>query len=167
VELLIVRHAIAEDREAFAATGQEDALRPLTAGGARKMRRAARGLHEIVPSVDLIVSSPFVRASETADILRREFDIDEVEFADVLKPETALSDTARSLERYDEDTVVIVGHEPHLGRLVTYLVSGVDRSALALKKGAVCLVDFEGRPRKGSGRLVWAMPPSVLRDLAG
>ena len=167
MELLIVRHAIAEDREVFAATGREDALRPLTAEGTRKMKRTARGLHEVGPSIDVVVSSPFTRASETAEILRREYDLDRVETARELEPGTALSDVATWLGQLDQNVVAIVGHEPQLGRLVTYLVTGSEQSGVELKKGGVCLVEFEDKPSAGSGRLAWAIPPGILRDLAG
>ena len=167
MELLVVRHAIAEDREAFAATGRDDGLRPLTADGARKMRRTARGLHEVVPSVDAIVSSPLVRASETAEILRREYEMDDVHTVDILAPGTAVPDMVAWLASQDRDVLLIVGHEPELGRLVTYLVSGIDHPGVDFKKGGACLVQFDTQPGAGSGRLLWAMPPSLLRDLAG
>jgi phosphohistidine phosphatase len=167
VELLIVRHAIAEDREVFAATGREDALRPLTAEGTRKMKRTARGLREVVPSIDVLVSSPFTRANETAEILRREYDLDRIETARELEPGTALNDLATWLGELDQSVVAIVGHEPQLGRLVTYLVTGSERSGVGLKKGGACLIEFEGKPRAGGGRLAWAIPPGILRDLAG
>ena len=167
MELLVVRHAIAEDREVFAATGREDALRPLTAEGTRKMKRTARGLREVVPTIDMLVSSPFTRANETAEILRREYDLDRVETARELEPETALNDVATWLGQLDHNVVAIVGHEPHLGRLVTYLITGSERPGVELKKGGACLIEFEGKPRAGSGRLAWAIPPGILRDLAG
>jgi phosphohistidine phosphatase len=167
VELVIVRHAIAEERDAFAESGRDDALRPLTADGARKMRRASRGLHEVLPSVDAIVSSPLVRAKETAEILRREYEMDDVRVADVLEPGTPVRDVANWLAKHDGKVVMIVGHEPQLGRLVTYFVSGIDRSSVDLKKGSACLIEFDATPAAGAGRLRWAIPPSVLRDLAG
>jgi len=167
VELLIIRHAIAEDREVFAATGGDDALRPLTAEGTRKMKRTARGLREVVSNIDVLVSSPFTRANETAEILRREYDLDRVETARELEPGTALDDVATWLGQFDQNVVAIVGHEPQLGHLVTYLVTGSERSGVELKKGGACLIDFEGKPSAGRGRLVWAIPPGILRDLAG
>jgi len=167
VELLIVRHAIAEDREVFAATGRDDALRPLTAEGIRKMKRTARGLHEVVPSIDVLISSPFARANETAEILRREYDLDRVETARELEPDTSLSDVATRLGQLDHRVVAIVGHEPHLGRLVTYLIAASERSGVELKKGGACLIEFEDKARAGGGRLTWAIPPGILRDLTG
>ena len=167
MELLIVRHAIAEDREVFAATGREDGLRPLTAEGTRKMKRTARGLREVVPNIDLLISSPFTRANETAEILRREYDLDRVETARELEPGTALDDVATWLGQLDQNVVAIVGHEPQLGCLVTYLVTSSERSGVELKKGGACLIEFDGKPRAGRGRLLWAIPPGILRDLAG
>jgi phosphohistidine phosphatase len=167
VRLLIVRHAIAEDREAFAASGGDDAVRPLTANGARKMRRTARGLHELVPTIDVLVASPLTRAQETAEIIRGEYAIDRIETTDALLPQTALDETVQWLTRYSDGVVAVVGHEPHLGRLVTYLMAGVDRPGVELKKGGASAIDFEGAPKVGGGTLVWSVPPGMLRDLNG
>jgi len=167
VQLLVVRHAIAEDREAFAATGRDDALRPLTAVGARKMKKTARGLKELVPSIDVLITSPFVRAAETAEIVRREYDLAQVETSRALEPNAALVNLIVALERYEQGVVAVVGHEPHLGHLVTYLVTGIERSGVELKKGGACLIEFDGPPKAGAGCLRWSVPPGVLRDLAG
>jgi len=168
MELLVVRHAIAEEREAFAATGQDDSLRPLTADGRRKMRRAAQGLRRLVPSIDLLASSPFTRAADTAEIVRAEYAMDGVQTTDVLEPETPVRKVVAWLARLEPSSVVaIVGHEPQLGRLVTHLLCGGDRTAIELKKGGACLLDLDEAVRAGGARLVWSVPPSVLRDLAG
>jgi len=167
MELLVVRHAIAEDREAYAASGRDDALRPLTARGARKMRRAARGLRELVPAIDVLVTSPLTRASETAEIIRRAYKLDAIETAPVLQPSSVLDDVVSWLARFETGVVGIVGHEPQLGRLVTCFLTGTDRSAVELKKGAACLIEFEERPGAGKGTLIWSVPPRTLRGLAG
>src|SRR5580692_8521046 len=75
LDLLIVRHGPAGDRDEWAASGKDDDERPLTARGIREMRRAARGLRRLVGSVDAIGTSPLVRARETAEILGRAFDV--------------------------------------------------------------------------------------------
>ena len=167
MQLLVIRHAIAEDRDVFAASGQSDAERPLTAEGARKMRRAARGLHQIVPAIDVLVSSPLTRANETAEILRREYEIACIESAEALQPDVALDDVVAWMAKYRAGVVAIVGHEPQLGRLVTYLISGVDHAGVELKKGGASMIDFEGKPEKGAGVLRWSIPPGRLRDFAG
>jgi phosphohistidine phosphatase len=167
VELLVVRHAIAEDREAFAATGRDDALRPLTAEGAKKMRKTARGLHTLVQSIDVLASSAFTRANETAEILRREYGLDQIETTRVLEPTAALDEVVAWMARYDQGLVAVVGHEPQLSKLVTYLVTGTEGSAVEMKKGGACLIEFDGAPKVGAGVLKWAISPGILRDLAG
>jgi len=166
MKVLVIRHAIAEDREVFAESGRDDAMRPLTAEGARKMRRAARGLRRIVPVIDELVASPLTRASETAEIVRREYDIDRVETADVLRPGTSPDGVVSWLAQRNAGMVALVGHEPDLSRLTTYLVSGTLRSAVQLKKGGASLISFEDRPSAGAGCLIWSVPPGILRDLA-
>lgn len=73
MQLLIIRHAVAVDRDDF--TGDDDDLRPLTADGRRKMRRIATGLHRITARPDLLVTSPLVRARQTADIVGEAYDM--------------------------------------------------------------------------------------------
>ena len=167
MELLVIRHAIAEDKEAYAASGRDDALRPLTARGARRMRRAARGLRELVGAIDVLVTSPLTRANQTAEIVRRAYKLDGIETAPALQPSAPLDDVVAWLSRFETGVVGIVGHEPQLGRLVTCLLTGWDGSAVELKKGAACLIEFDERPAVGKGRLIWALPPRALRSLAG
>ena len=167
MQLVVIRHAIAEDREAFATSGRSDAERPLTAEGVRKMRRTARGLHHVVPAIDVLVASPLTRANETAEILRREYDIECIDTADVLQPDVALDDVVSWMAKYTAGVVAVVGHEPQLGRLVTYLVSGADTPGVELKKGGASMIEFDGKPTPGAGRLRWSIPPGMLRDFAG
>ena len=69
MQVLVVRHAIAEQREEFAPTGKDDSQRPLTHDGRRKMRRGAVGLRAVVPAIDVLATSPLLRAVQTAEIL--------------------------------------------------------------------------------------------------
>ena len=69
MQVLVVRHAIAEQREEFARTGKDDSQRPLTHDGRRKMRRGAVGLRAVVPAIDVLATSPLLRAVQTAEIL--------------------------------------------------------------------------------------------------
>ena len=69
MNVLVIRHAIAEDRDVFARTEKDDDERPLTDEGRKKMARGAQGLHTLVPKLDLIASSPLVRAQQTAAIV--------------------------------------------------------------------------------------------------
>jgi phosphohistidine phosphatase len=116
--------------------------------------------------IDTLVSSPFTRAFDTAEIVRREYQIERVETNRALEPTVSVADAVAALQSYSANILAIVGHEPQLGRLVTYLVSGLDRSAIELKKGSACLIEFEGIPSAAAGMLVWSIRPMVLRRLA-
>ena len=165
MRLLVVRHAIAGDRDAFAASGQDDSLRPVTASGARKMKRGVRGLRTLVPQIDLLAASELTRAAETAEIIRAGYDLDAVTTVRELAPDRGVEEVAKWLSTTSDDVVAIVGHEPQLGRLVSFLVGAGDISAVELKKGGACLLELDDRPAAGTARLLWSVPPRVLRRL--
>ena len=167
MKLLIVRHAIAMDRDEFVATGQSDDLRPLTAAGRRRMRSVAKGLAStVVP--DLIATSPLTRAMETAAILGRAYDVKVGAKVDALRPESPPDELiAWARTQPADSTVAVVGHEPHLSQLVAWLTTGRRSAFLELKKGGACLVEFEGAPKESGGILLWGMRPSQLVALGG
>jgi|SRR5438105_2702890 len=171
MNLLVIRHAIAEDKEEFAKTGRNDDLRPLTEAGRSKMRRGAQGLRTAVGRVTLLASSPLVRARETAEIVATGLGVARVEMVEALRPDRSYDELlawlrSMTLPNDEEDrTVAVVGHEPHLSGLVTWLLTGVDESRIELKKGAACLLHFDGEPGKGEATLRWSLTPSQLRDL--
>ncbi|MBK5189810.1 MAG: hypothetical protein JJD97_16320 [Gemmatimonadaceae bacterium] len=80
-----------------------------------------------------------------------------------LAPERALSAFAAWLRtQRDADVVAVVGHEPHLGALVTWLMAGLRDSHVELEKGGACLLEIEGTPGARCATLRWLLPPSVL-----
>lgn len=167
MHLLIIRHAVAEDREAFAASGQDDSLRPLTKDGRKKMRVVAAGLSEVAPAIDVLATSPYVRAAETADIVASAFHRPASHTVEALTPERPAAEFVDWMHTIDgADVVAAVGHEPHLGRLVSWLVSARKQPFLELKKGGVCLLDLGPAPSPGTARLLWALTPKQLRHLA-
>jgi phosphohistidine phosphatase len=167
MKLLVIRHAIAEDQEIWAKTGESDDQRPLTDAGRKKMKRAAKGLKQEVDSIDLLATSPLTRAVQTAEIVARRFKGSPTTVATVLAPDQSNESFLEWLRSIDRaELVAIVGHEPHLSKLVSWLVSGRDGSVIELKKGAACLLEFEGLPASGSARLLWALTPDQLRTLA-
>jgi phosphohistidine phosphatase len=119
MRLLVIRHAVAEDRDAFAVTGQPDAQRPLTDEGRKKMKAAVRGLKDIVPKLDVLATSPLLRAAQTAEIVSQAYGRLETRRVDELSPERRPDELLGWLRSHQlGDTVAIVGHEPHLGFLV-------------------------------------------------
>ena len=171
MNLLVIRHAIAEDKERFAATGRNDDLRPLTDEGRTKMRRAAEGLRLVVGRIAHLASSPLVRARETAEIVAPALGVARVEIVDALRPDRSYDELLEWLQAIavpndDDDRIVgIVGHEPHLSGLVTWLMTGTDDSRIELKKGAACLLRLDHAPEQGQAMLRWSLTPSQLRGL--
>ena len=167
MKLLIVRHGDAGDRDAFAETGKPDHLRPLSDKGRQQMKAAAAGLKQLVPSADLIVMSPYARAVQTAEIVRGAYGRTAHEETSTLEPEMAPAEFESWLRsQRDHEVVVAVGHEPHLGILATWLLTGIENSRVDLKKGGACLLVFDGRMKKGAGTLRWLMGPRELAALA-
>lgn len=167
MRLLIVRHAVAEEREMFASSGKPDSERPLTERGRAKMVRAAQGLRRALSKIDVLATSPYVRARDTAAILAAAYSLRTVHRVDALEPDgssDAVADWLR--QQIDDSTVAIVGHEPSLGMHASWLLASGDRAFMPLKKGGACLLAFEGPPGRGSATLEWALPPRVLRRLA-
>jgi len=166
VKLLIVRHADAGDSEEFARTGKSDDQRPLSDKGHEQMRAAVHGLKKLVPSADLIVTSPYTRARETAEIVRGQYGKVELEASRTLEPEVEPSEFEAWLRaQRDHEVVIAVGHEPHLSTLATWLMTGSDDSRVELKKAGACLLVFDKRAKKGSGLLRWLMGPKELSAL--
>lgn len=167
MQILIIRHAIAAERSSFAGTGNPDAQRPLTDEGRLKMTEAAKGLRALVPHLDLIAASPFVRAQQTAAIVAKAYGIADIVTTPTLTPDAQPAAFAKWAQAFGSDDVVAaVGHEPHLGTLVTWLLSGRADSHVVLKKGGACLVACDGPPGPASGRLLWLVTPAMLRRMA-
>jgi len=167
MRLLMIRHAIAEEREDFAKTGKDDNLRPLTDDGRKKMKQAARGLRRLCSDIDLLATSPLTRAAQTAAILDSVYGgLDEVEI-DELSPEAQPADFLRWLRQQKQDTVAAVGHEPSISLILSWLLTGAERRILSFRKGGACLLDFPGEVGAGTATLLWALTPGQLRDLAG
>ena len=166
MQLLIVRHAIAMDREEFAKTGRPDSDRPLTDTGRRRMRKNARGLQRISPRPDLIATSPWLRAADTARVIVETLGVERMETVDAMIPDNHPRELAAWLnERKDVPTIAVVGHEPHVGELASWLLGG-SGSSVEFKKGAACLLRIDGKVDAGSAILQWHMQPAQLRALA-
>jgi len=162
MDLIIVRHAIAQERR----SGLSDARRELTARGRRRMRRAADGLRRLGLRFDRIEHSPLRRAAQTASLLGpllREGGARRAcpELARAPSPALLVA-LSRDAER---DCVAVVGHEPWTAELAAWLVLGKARpaAAFALRKGGVAWL--RGKPEPGGMRLVALLSPSVLRRL--
>jgi phosphohistidine phosphatase len=167
MQVLIIRHAPTEDREVFALSGQSDDLRPLSELGKAKMRRNIQGIQKIVPKLQAIASSPLLRAQQTADLLARAYSPVQRDTLPALAPLGAVADILSYLQDYANTShiIALVGHEPDLAQLATWLLTGHADNWLPLKKGAACLLEFPDEVEAGQAELEWALTPGQLRGL--
>lgn len=163
MNLYILRHAIAVPRGTEEYPNDD---RPLTREGIDKMKQAAVCFPSLVKEIDVIYSSPLSRAKETAEIAARSLNAEKkIKITDLLLPgadDEALFDLLNNERKYG--TVMIVGHEPHLGIVASSLI-GKNDAAIEFKKGALCLIGIDGTVRKGCGTLKWLLQPKQLRAL--
>jgi len=160
MRLIIVRHAIAIAR---GTPGIPDADRALTPRGVQRFRSAARGLARALPRPDVLLTSPWKRARETAEILSEAWGGPEAKDSPALAG-GSLETLARGLHRYRNATVAVVGHEPWLSELLARLLGSSQQERLEFKKGGVAVVDLEGG-LEGAGKLVAYLPPRLMRRL--
>ena len=165
--LYVIRHAIAE--EAGEAALDDDNQRPLTKKGRKKFQNIARGLKELDGQIDLILTSPFLRATQTTDVLAKTFDLDDDKIikTDHLIP-TGYADKLIELiiENYDDvENIAIVGHEPYLSVLVSMLIAGDPDISLHLKKGGVCCLSVEKLTYARCATLKWLLSPAQLVEI--
>lgn len=162
----LVRHAFAA--HADPARWSDDSKRPLTADGIRRFRAAARGLRRLVPQVDIVLSSGYSRAWETAELLHEETGWPKPQECSVLEAERRASSALDVLREHGGRSVALVGHEPYLSMLASILCAGDEGTLrLELKKGAVALLRVDGDVMPRAARLSWAAAPKILRALDG
>src|SRR5215469_5055745 len=150
MELIFLRHAIAFPRDGK--RWADDTQRPLTMEGVKRARRAAVGLKRIVKRPSLVLTSPLVRARDTAAIFAQAARWPEAVECEALSPGGSPEGALDALRRHGAkaECAAVVGHQPHLGRLLALCLRGNARAeAFELKKSAVVCVQFEGPPRAG------------------
>lgn len=164
MELYIVRHGLAVDREDPKCPA--DPERFLTAEGIEKSRQAAKGVAEVASIPDLILTSPYVRAVQTAELFaeRLEFPKQKIRKSDLLLPGAEPLQLFRELARDKNlSTVFLFGHAPHLDDVIATAL-GTNHHISSLKKVGVALVELK-RLVPPSGELVWLATPKLLRKV--
>jgi phosphohistidine phosphatase len=166
VNLYIVRHAAAFERDPD--RWPDDSKRPLSPEGEDEFRLAARGLARIAPRMDVILSSPFRRAWQTARLLAELDSWPAPRSFPVLEPTLPPEKAVLALEAYAEaGSVAVVGHRPGLHELAAYLLTGQsDGLKIDIGKGGVVCVGFDGPVGPGVGELHWSLTPEFLRTIA-
>lgn len=161
MNLYLVRHAVAEET---AASGR-DADRTLTADGKAKMRRAAEGLRALEVRIDLVLTSPYRRAIETAEILTEVLGGSETRVLDELAAGADAARVLRALRPYQAlESLALVGHQPDLGSIASLVITGApDLCPLPFKKGGVACLEIAVPRGDLRGELAWFATPKQLR----
>jgi len=162
MKLCFFRHGIAIDREDPSCPREED--RFLTAEGMTKTRLAAQGLRWIKMRFDVVLTSPWLRAAQTAAILTDVLKLPAAESLPELAGDRDAADLIRALAaRTEEGNLLLVGHEPLLSETAVKLLGG--RWSLDLRKSGACAIEVDGLPAK-SATLLWHLTSRQLRGLS-
>ena len=163
MNLYLIRHAIAEEES----PSVEDRQRALTEKGAKKMRNIAKGLKTLGIEFDYIISSPYVRAQQTAEILGDVFKLRKrIVISESIAP---MGDPSQLLaeinEKYTVNSLAIVGHEPYLSNLISLLTTGGAPLEMTFKKGGVCYLTTDDLHHTRKATLQWLLTPGVLVEI--
>jgi phosphohistidine phosphatase len=161
--LYLIRHGIAVDRTD--PKSPPEAERPLTARGVQKTRGAALGLSAMGAKPDVLITSPYVRAAQTAEIFAEAlgFPPEKIRVSEALKPAANPADTLKEILHARGKEVACIGHAPHLDLMISHL-AGAHGAFTELKKAAVAC--FEKAETHGRWELRWMLAPKQLRELA-
>lgn len=165
MKLYIVRHAIAVPH---GAPGINDDDRPLTEEGIKKMRQAAAGLYALGWIPNVMLSSPLIRARQTADIL-----VDflgkkaKLKIVPSLAPSGSRQELYREINAYDKKwDLMIVGHQPSLGEIAGEICWNSPEKFIEFKKGGACAIELESSQDVLKGYLISLLTPTILRKVA-
>ncbi len=166
MNLYLMRHGIAAPKDDPQIPSDEE--RSLTKKGAKKMRKAAKGLLALKIEFDRILTSPLVRACQTAEIVAGTANLEErLEELPELSPQTPVGELVSRLAAYRElENLLLVGHEPLLSKTASYLLAREKEIRIGLKKGGLCRLKVDGLPSESAAALRWMMTPKQLRLLA-
>ncbi|HEV8375671.1 MAG TPA: phosphohistidine phosphatase SixA [Candidatus Polarisedimenticolia bacterium] len=166
MRIYLLRHAIAEPRNSRLYA--DDRERPVSPQGEERMRTGARGMSALGLTFDLVLTSPLLRARQTAKIVVRTLrPHPPLNVSPLLEPDASLPELLRHLASLPTgNSILLVGHEPDLSSFASLLLAGSGRKLpLEFKKGGFCRIDFPGGPRAGGGRLFFHLAPRILRRL--
>ena len=168
MNLYLLRHAKAEDLRAN--DSRRDCDRALVPEGVKRMRRVAEGMSALELQFDVILTSPFVRAKQTAELVAKIFECPKkTQFVVALEPDSDPNDIVEHLRQFHRRSkdILLVGHEPHLSRLVAALVAGGSALGLNFKKAGLCKLSVELRQQSAVAQVDWLLTPRHLEKLAG
>ena len=164
MNLFLLRHGIAVERAEF--DFASDGLRPLTAKGRQQLRQTCIALRKMKLNFDLILSSPLVRAAQTAEIVAVDLKLKKrLFFADELKPGGSPKKLLQKISRHHPvvKNLLLVGHEPDLSRLISLLVTGGPGLEVDFKKGGLAKLEIEKLRAGQCAELAWLLTPKQMK----
>jgi phosphohistidine phosphatase len=167
MELYLLRHGIAVERGAH--NLRDDSHRPLTPDGLKRTRKVARALKVMKIKPDLVLTSPYVRAKQTADLVVEELEIPQkLRLCNALLPGGSPRELVTEVKRHvkGDATLLLVGHEPGLSHLASVLISGKPEADLTLKKAGLCALRAGKLVAGRCASLELLLPPKLLLQLA-
>jgi phosphohistidine phosphatase len=160
MDVFVLRHGEAGNRQKMTVV---DTRRTLTAAGRKDIDEIAKGLLKLKIRPDQIITSPLVRARETADIVAKVQKSRSVEEWEELKPEGNRQQFYGRLSKLkSESTVLVVGHEPYLSTMICEIIGALG-GHIVLKKGGLARVQIDAFVPKVSGKLRWLLSPRLLK----
>lgn len=163
MNLYLLRHGLAG--KAVEPRGSGDSERPLTREGKLKMRRIAKGIKALGLSFDVILSSSYTRARQTAEIVADALKVRKrLVFSETLTPDGSSKDLVELLMGVDpaRSEVLLVGHEPYMSEIISLLVSGERGLDVEMKKGGICKISAESLRHGRCAKLEWLLTPKQL-----
>lgn len=160
MKIYLLRHGIATEREDPA----RDSERPLTSKGRQEMEGIAAALKKLKVKPDLILSSPYLRADQTARIVAKEFNLEKsLKHTDLLVPEANPEALIEAIGReYQVDELALVGHYPNMGLLLEAFLGLNMDSQIVLKKGGLCCLSVDDIHAKPPAALDWLLTPGLM-----
>lgn len=164
-EIFILRHGIAADHGTY----KRDSERPLTEEGIEKTTKIAKVIQKMDLGLDLVLSSPYVRARETAEILAKETGLKkQLYFSDHLMVEGDPIELIREIQKnyMGYKRMVLVGHEPYLSGFISALSAGSASSFIELKKAGFAKLSLMGELRYNRcAVLEWLLAPKQMLEM--
>ncbi len=167
MNIFLLRHGIAA--EPGAPGIKTDAERPLVPKGEQRLCAAAAAMEKLELSFDAIISSPYLRAKQTAEIVARHFKLEKkLTISNDLIPGGNPQALIRQLNglKPAPENILLVGHEPNLSRLIALLATGGTNAAIEMKKGGLCKLETEDLEYGHCATLKWLLTPGQMELMA-
>jgi phosphohistidine phosphatase len=159
MKLYILRHG---DAVEHGDSRYKENERPLTPKGIQRTKQLAHVLREMEISFDTILSSPLIRARQTAEIIARGQSSEKVELTDHLTPAGSMEKLVERINVLRPESVLLAGHEPYLSGFISLLTIGAPNLPIKMKKGALCRLEVDSLSCGKCATLEWLLQPRVI-----